>query len=1072
MMNHRHAPASHRRRQYHHHRALILACLAAWALGALAVSRARGMEGTSPELSQDAASADSAPVQPPMYRNPILPDIGPADPCVIRVEGKYYLYPTWDGRGYDVLVSDDLIRWERKPKCFVDPRGGAWAPDVFHDRRGGGKFYLYFTVNNPEGGKLVGVAEADGPLGPFQDPQTLETNAIDAHLFQDDDGALYLYYVKMDGGFRIMAQRMSDPRTGQGDAVMVIQPTEPWERRRGAVTEGPWMLKHQGLYYLMYSGSGADGPEYGIGYATSPSPMGPFTKYAGNPIAQQGDGVFGPGHHCVVEGPDGGLWMVYHQQESARVGWRRFLAIDPLWFDDQGVLHTHVTRGVDRPLSHAARWTPAAGPLVTRWAKEVTPDNAWREYPRPQLVRPDWINLNGLWQYAIAPRSAEQPSSWDGHILVPFAVESALSGVKRPVRPDQRLWYRRSFTAPAIRDDQQLWLHFGAVDWQSTIWVNGRQVGEHTGGYDPFSIDITAAVRPGANDLVVAVWDPTDTGYQPKGKQVLKPGGIMYTAVTGIWQTVWLETVPRDHIAALRIVPDIDRSLVAVTVDAPPGFGVTITASDGDRACGSARGASGQPVEVTIPDARLWSPDTPHLYDLQIDLTKDDQLVDRVASYCGLRKIEVRKDAQGINRLMLNNQVLFQYGPLDQGWWPDGLYTPATDEAIRYDIEMTKQFGMNMARKHVKYECARWYYWCDRLGLLVWQDMPSGDAGRNAESKANYRSELKAMIDALRSHPCIVMWVPFNEGWGQHDTAEVVRWIEDYDPTRPVNEASGWTDRGSGTVSDMHSYPGPAMRPVEEQRVVVLGEFGGLGMPLSGHTWQAEDNWGYVSFQNAEQLTDKYVELLTQMRPLIAQGLSAAVYTQTTDVEIEVNGLMTYDREVNKIDLERAADAARKLYLPPPRFETLLPTSERQPQTWKYTVQQPGDGWFEPGFADDAWASGPGGFGTPGTPGAVVATRWDTPEIWIRRAFTLDAVPAQGELSLAIHHDEDAEVYLNGRLVKSLNGYTTSYSVVPLGPDAIRTLQVGENTLAVHCRQTRGGQYIDAGLTLVIEASP
>jgi hypothetical protein len=498
---------------------------------------------------------------------------------------------------------------------------------------------------------------------------------------------------------------------------------------------------------------------------------------------------------------------------------------------------------------------------------------------------------------------------------------------------------------------------------------------------------------------------------------------------------------------------------------------VTLVASDAGRECARASGRTGEPIELPIQGAKLWSPTTPHLYDLRVELTADKQVVDTVTSYFGLRKIEVKKDAEGILRLMLNNQPLFQYGPLDQGWWPDGLYTPPTDEAMQYDIAMTKKFGMNMARKHVKYECARWYYWCDRLGLLVWQDMPSGDADRNAESRANYRRELKAMIDTLHNFPSIVMWVPFNEGWGQHDTPNVVQWVEAYDPTRPVNEASGWTDNGSSTVSDMHSYPGPGMRPVEAKRVVVLGEFGGLGMPVAGHTWQAEKNWGYVTYKTAEQLTDAYVDLLTRMRPLIGQGLSAAVYTQTSDVEIEVNGLMTYDREVNKIDVPRAAEAAEKLYLPPPTVQTLVPTSERDAQTWKYTTDQPAEDWFEVGFADEGWKVAPGGFGTPGTPGSVIGTKWSTPDIWLRRTFTPDALPSGGQLSLAIHHDEDAEVYLNGQLVTKLPGYTTGYTVVPLSAAVAQSLRAGENTLAIHCHQTQGGQFIDAGISLLIESS-
>lgn len=718
-------------------------------------------------------------------------------------------------------------------------------------------------------------------------------------------------------------------------------------------------------------------------------------------------------------------------------------------------------------IAHA--WEPAKGPLATRWAKDVSPENVWQEYPRPQMARPEWTNLNGLWQFAIQGKDAGKPAGWDGEILVPFAVESALSGVMKPVQPDQKLWYRRTFAAPALADGARLLLHFGAVDWQCSVSINGKEVGSHTGGYDPLSFDITEKLKDGENEIVVSVWDPTDAGWQPRGKQVLKPHGIMYTAVTGIWQTVWLETVPATYVQSLKIVPDIDRKLVSVTVHASAGAQVELAAIDGGTVVARKAGETGQAIELAIDAPKLWSPDSPNLYDLEVRLVGDGETMDAVKSYFGMRKIHVAKDADGLNRLMLNNEVLFQYGPLDQGWWPDGLYTPATDEAMKYDIVMTKKFGMNMARKHVKYECARWYYWCDKLGLLVWQDMPSGGSDKSDESKANFRTELKAMIDALHNHPSIVMWVPFNEGWGQHDTPEIVEWIEGYDSTRPVNEASGWTDKGSGSVSDMHSYPGPGTRPAEENRVVVLGEFGGLGMPVSGHTWQAEKNWGYVSFESADDLTNAYVGLLTATRPLIGQGLSAAVYTQTSDVEIEVNGLMTYDRAIVKMDLDRMADAARKLYLPPPAITQLVASSKDQPQTWSYTTEKPGDDWMKPDFDAAGWKSGPGGFGTEGTPGTVVRTVWNTADIWLRRTFTLDSLPAAGDLCLNIHHDEDAEVYLNGRPIKSFTKYTTAYVNVPLDPAATGALKRGENTIAIHCRQTRGGQYIDAGLSLMVE---
>lgn len=715
-----------------------------------------------------------------------------------------------------------------------------------------------------------------------------------------------------------------------------------------------------------------------------------------------------------------------------------------------------------------AEWKPAPGPLMTPWAKDVKPKNVWSQYPRPQMERKDWTNLNGLWDYAITAKDAVRPQSWEGKILVPFCAESALSGVGRKVLPEQSLWYRTQFKSPSLKNGKHLLLHFGAVDWQVEVWVNGKEVGKHVGGYDPFYFDVTDLVASGQNELTVRVWDPTDKGGQPHGKQVLNPKGIMYTAVTGIWQTVWMETVPAAYIQSLKIVPDIDRQVVKVTVNTSLAADVQVKAAYKGKTVAKATAASGQMLELRIPNPKLWSAETPALYDLKVSLMDGKKTVDSVDSYFGMRKIEFKKDAEGINRLWLNNAVVFQYGPLDQGWWPDGLYTPATEEAMKYDLEMTKKFGMNMARKHVKYECARWYYWCDKMGILVWQDMPAGDTGRDDESKANFLAELKAMIDTLHNFPCIVMWVPFNEGWGQHDTEEVVKWTKQYDPTRLVNEASGWHDKGSGDVSDMHKYPQPGVRPLEDNRVCVLGEFGGLGMPVKGHLWQEDRNWGYVSYQTKKQLTDAYVDLMTMMRPLIAQGLSAAVYTQTSDVEIEVNGLMTYDRAVIKMDLDRCAAAARKLYLAPPKNVSLVETSQQQKQTLRYTTDRPADNWAAPSFDDSAWKSGQGGFGMAGTPGAVIGTEWNSKDIWLRRTFELSEKPA-GDILLNVHHDEDAEIYLNGKEVKTLKGFMSAYTLTTLPQEAAGYLQKGTNTLAIHCRQTTGGQYIDAGLTLLAE---
>jgi len=545
-----------------------------------------------------------------------------------------------------------------------------------------------------------------------------------------------------------------------------------------------------------------------------------------------------------------------------------------------------------------AEWKPAEGPLSTRWTNKVRPDNALPEYPRPQMARADWQNLNGLWDYAVVAKEAAQPEQFDGQILVPFAVESALSGVMKKVTPDQAVWYRRTFSVPEAWSGRRVLLNYGGVDWETTVWLNGQKLGEHRGGYDPFSFDVTDALRSGNNELVLRVWDPTDEGYQPRGKQVLKPRGIWYTPTTGIWQTVWLEPVPETYVRSIRIVPDVDASAVKVTVDADGGE-VKLTAMAGGKEVGTARGAAGQTLAVKLDDVRTWSPDDPFLYDLKIKLTADGK-TDELSSYFGMRKIEVRRDELGINRLLLNGKPLFHFGPLDQGFWPDGLYTAPTDEALRYDIEVTKKLGMNMARKHVKVEPDRWYYWCDKLGLLVWQDMPSGN-NKGPEGQANFRRELKAVVEAFSNHPSIVMWVPFNEGWGQHDTEQIVASIKKWDPTRLVNNASGWADRKVGDVHDIHRYPGPGTSPVEEGRAVVLGEFGGLGLPISGHTWQQEKNWGYRSFDNREALSDGYVALLGKLRPLIGCGLSAAIYTQTSDVEIEVNGLMTYDRAIIKI---------------------------------------------------------------------------------------------------------------------------------------------------------------------------
>ena len=587
-----------------------------------------------------------------------------------------------------------------------------------------------------------------------------------------------------------------------------------------------------------------------------------------------------------------------------------------------------------------AAWQPAQGPLMTRWAKDVKPDEALPEYPRPQMVRAEWQNLNGLWDYAIVARDSTQPAQWAGQILVPFPIESALSGVMKPLNPDERLWYHRAFDVPKKWKGKRVLLHFSAVDWETTVFINGQELGTHRGGYDGFSFDITDALKPpGKQEIVVAVWDPTDDGPQAHGKQVRHPNGIWYTSTSGIWQTVWLEPVAPDRIESLKVTPEFDQSAenVDVTTFASPVGELTIKveALDGKKIVASnqlpvtsAKGQSRSHIILNIPEAKSWSPDNPFLYGLKLTLQENGKTIDEVKSYFGMRKISVRPDADGTPRLCLNNQPLFEFGPLDQGFWPDGIYTAPTDEALRHDIEVIKKLGFNLARKHVKVEPDRWYYWADKLGLLVWQDMPSSSVGDNQNDKIRagneaaaqqFESELRALIEGRGNHPCIVMWVPFNEGWGQYDTARITEMVKQLDPSRLVDNASGWTDHGAGDVLDMHHYPAPAVPKLETKRAAVLGEFGGLGLPVHGHTWQAEKNWGYQSFTNSAALTAAYLELVEKLRPLAGKpGLAAAVYTQTTDCEVEVNGLMTYDRAIVKMDAAKIADANRRIDLPAP----------------------------------------------------------------------------------------------------------------------------------------------------------
>ena len=579
-----------------------------------------------------------------------------------------------------------------------------------------------------------------------------------------------------------------------------------------------------------------------------------------------------------------------------------------------------------------AQWRPAGDKIKTRWASEIDVNNVLPEYPRPIMERTEWQNLNGLWNYAIVPVGKQKPASFDGEILVPFAVESSLSGVQKRVGKDNELWYCREFTVPSRWKNNNVLLHFGAVDWKADVWVNGVKVGQHTGGYTPFSFDITPSLTSGKNFLVVKVWDPSDQGHQPRGKQVNKPEGIWYTPVTGIWQTVWLEPVPRNYIKNVKITPDIDVNILTIEVAASLGSvanRVEVKVMEGAREVAIGQSINNLPVEVSMPqNARLWSPSDPFLYDLEITLFDGLKQLDKVKSYAAMRKYSTKRDDKGIVRLQLNNKNLFHFGPLDQGWWPDGLYTAPTDEALEYDIIKTRDFGFNMIRKHVKVEPARWYTHCDRHGIIVWQDMPNGDRGpewqmhqyftgteriRSAESEDNFRKEWKEIIDYLYSYPSVGVWVPFNEAWGQFKTEEITKWTKKYDPSRLVNPASGGNHYTIGDMLDLHNYPTPRMYLYDAQRATVLGEYGGIGWANKEHLWEPNRNWGYVQFNSEKEVTDEYMKYAEQLKQLISAGLSAAVYTQTTDVEVEVNGLMTYDRKMVKVDEARVKKVNREI---------------------------------------------------------------------------------------------------------------------------------------------------------------
>ena len=733
-------------------------------------------------------------------------------------------------------------------------------------------------------------------------------------------------------------------------------------------------------------------------------------------------------------------------------------------------------------------WTKQTAPVMTPWGEELTAESVWPEYPRPSMKRQNWMNLNGVWQYfkrsSINYDYESNASSFSKAILVPFPVESALSGIMdKSYSANRRAthMYRRTFTLPESFSGKAVLLHFGAVDWRCYIYVNGQRVGSHDGGSVPFYFNITPFLQEsGEQELQVAVWDPTDGG-QPNGKQSVSPSGIWYTPNSGIWQTVWLEPVNPAHIESYEPIPDIDNSTVSVKVKTTDPATLTLTVKDGGNVIAEQTGSSDDTFTLSIPSAKLWSPDEPKLYDLEISMKDGGTEIDKVSGYFGMRKFS-RGMVDGHPAILLNNKPLYMYGPLDQGWWPDGLLTPPSYEAMVYDLQVMKDFGMNMVRKHIKLENDLWFEWCDRNGLVVWQDMPSGcgsgSIGNLEYAMENFYRENEALIDATRQHPCIGAWVVINEGWGQHTergmghTQRAVNSVinANHDPGRFVHAVTGWTDVEMGDFLDVHSYPAPnAATNAVNERVASCGEFGGINLFIENHMWAGSDV-NYTTVDDADTYSNLYDRYTDRLQELQAdKGLWMSVYTQITDVEQECNGILTYDRKVLKVSPAQQATMKAKIQRTiNSRYKdatTIVPAGDQSSNVqWRYTTSEPAEDWYTTDFNASSWKTGYAGFGGSGR------TAWSSSDIWIRRSFKINNfdVNRLQDLRLWLFHDEDAEIYINGVLAAKMTGYNTKYELWPMLPEGLQALKLdgSDNVIAIHCKQTTGGQFIDCGFKM------
>lgn len=746
-------------------------------------------------------------------------------------------------------------------------------------------------------------------------------------------------------------------------------------------------------------------------------------------------------------------------------------------------------------------WTMKQAPLMTDWAATIDPNNVLPEYPRPQLERGNWVNLNGIWNFT-RKNSQEGFGTYNPNeqyrqqILVPYPIESAISGIMDADynNKNKTYAYQRTFTIDPAFAGKHILLNFGAVDWDARVFVNGTKVGEHQGGYDPFSFDITDALKSsGEQELVIQIYDPTKGG-QPRGKQDTSPGGIWYTPTSGIWQTVWYEAVDDIYVTGLSLIPDVDNSSIRIKVEAsdfiiPTNEIITaeITILDGTTPVKTETVSLGQETAIAIDNPKLWSPDSPFLYNLEVTLKRNGNVTDEVKSYFGMRKIEL-KTLRGKPYMFLNDQPIFHYGVLDQGFWPDGLYTAPTYSALRFDIEKVKELGMNLIRKHIKVEPARWYYYCDSIGIMVWQDMPTAAGldnpmGNDDWVKQTFLNESEKIINSLKNYPSIVVWVPFNEGWAQYGenadhTRHGVELIRSLDKTRLIDPASGWENYEMGDIIDRHNYSEPNLydNPYN-RRASVCGETGGYGFAVDGHTWGNINN-PYGMITTKDELTGKFRLFGDMAYSLTPNGINGIVYTQITDVEEEVNGFYTYDRKVFKLQGDPETELKKNIQQMKTQslwMNYILPTAWTGYTAWKYTT---GDenytvpaGWnTDPNFDDSTWQEGLAGFGQGDPPGSKVRTYWGDKTIYLRKMVHIDYLTdaEKAILKLVVHHDEDFELYINGILAASESGYLTGYKAFDISPEAKAAIRYGgDNLMAVHVIQTGGGQYIDVGIATV-----